>query len=97
MRYDTPVYFQRIKSEFDTATGNTGISMLSEAKRYAAITDTGTDTLQLLYGDIKQGALTIRLQRPYDAAFDRLMIGGKFYRVDRSSLRKKVFFVSEVQ
>lgn len=97
MRYDTPIYFQHIKSEYDTATGNTGISILSEDRRNAAITDTGTDTLKLLYGDIKQGALTIRLQRPYDAAFDRIRIGEKFYRADRIRLSNRVFIVSEVQ
>ena len=97
MRYDIPVYFQRIKSEYDSSTGNSGISILSEVKRYANITDTGTETLQLLYGSIKQGALTVRLQRPYEAAFDRISIGGKIYRVDRSRLHKRVFNVSEVQ
>ena len=97
MRYNTPVYFQHITSEYDSTTGNTGISILSEDRRNAAITDTGTDTLQLIYGDIKQGALTIRLQRPYDAAFDRIRIGDKVYRADRSRLRNRVFIVSEVQ
>lgn len=97
MRYNTPVLFQRIKSEFDTSTGNTGISILTEEKRYAAITDTGTETLQLLFGGIKQGALTVRLQRPYEAAFDRIEIDGKLYRVDRTRLNKRVFIVSEVQ
>lgn len=97
MRYNTAVYFQRIKSEYNADTGNTGISILSEDRRNAAITDTGTDTLQLIYGDIKQGALTIRLQRPYDAAFDRIRIGDKLYRADRSRLHNRVFIVSEVQ
>lgn len=96
MRYNIPVYFQRIKSEFDSTTGNTGISILSEDRRNADITDTGTDTLQMLYGNIKQRALTIRLQRPYDAAFDRIRIGDKLYRADRSRLRNRVFIVSEV-
>ena len=97
MRYNTPIYFQHITSEYDSTTGNTGISILSEDRRNAAITDTGTDTLQLIYGDIKQGALTIRLQRPYDAAFDRIRIGDKVYRADRSRLHNRVFIVSEVQ
>lgn len=97
MRYNTPVYFQHITSEYDSTTGNTGISILSEDRRNAAITDTGTDTLQLIYGDIKQGALTIRLQRPYDAEFDRIRIGDKVYRADRSRLHNRVFIVSEVQ
>lgn len=96
MRYDTAVYFQHIKSEYDSATGNTGISILSEDRRNAAITDTGTDTLKLLYGDIKQQALTIRLQRPYDTAFDRIRIGDKLYRADRSRLQNRVFIISEV-
>lgn len=96
MRYNIPVYFQHIKSEFDSTTGNTGISILSEDRRNAAITDTGTDTLQLLYGNIKQRALTIRLQRPYDAAFDRIRIGDKLYRADRSRLSNRVFIASEV-
>ena len=97
MRYDTPVYFQHIKSEYDSASGNTGISILSENRRNADITDTGTETLQLIYGNIKQGALTIRLQRPYDSAFDRIRIGEKLYRADRSRLKNRVFIVSEVQ
>ena len=97
MRYDTPVYFQHIKSEYDTDTGNTGISILSEDRRNADITDTGTETLQLIYGNIKQGAFTIRLQRPYAAAYDRIRIGDKFYRADRTRLNNRVFIVSEVQ
>ena len=97
MRYDTPIYFQQLKREFDTATGNTGISMVLEVKRYACVTDTGTQTLQLLYGDIRQGALTIRLQRPYEGEFDRILIGGKFYRVDQTRLGKRVLLVSEEQ
>lgn len=97
MRYATPIYFQQIKSEFDTATGNTGISMLLEVKRMASVTDTGTQTLQLMYGDIRQGALTIRLQRPYKGEYSRILIGGKFYRVDKTTLGGRVLFVSEVQ
>lgn len=96
MRYNTAIYFQRIETKYDSTTGNNGISLLSEDRRNAAITDTGTDTLQLLYGNIKQGALTVRLQRPYDAAFDRIRIGDKQYRADRSRLRNRVFIVSEV-
>jgi hypothetical protein len=97
MRYSTPVCFQRIQSDFNASTGNSVTRILSEEVRYADITDTGTETLQLIYGSIKQGALTVRLQRPYEAAFDRISIGGKLYRVDRTRLNKRVFIVSEVQ
>lgn len=99
MRFDTPVYFQRIKSEYVAATGNYGISLLEEDMRRASVTDSGAQTLMLVYGALKQGSLTIRLQRPYDKPFDRIRIGGKFYQVDRPrKLRlKQTFVVSEVQ
>lgn len=82
MRYDTPVYFQTIKSEYDSETGNTGISVLTEERRNASVTDSGTDTLTLVYGGIKQGSKTIRLQRPYEKPFDRIRIGEKLYHAD---------------
>lgn len=97
MRYTTPIYFQTIRSEYDTATGNSGISILTERKHFADITETGTDMLQLLYGSLKQRALTIRLQRPFEVPFDRIRIGEKIYRVDRTRLNNKVFIVTEVQ
>jgi hypothetical protein len=95
MRYDTPVYFQTIKSEYDSATGNTGISILTEERRNASVTDSGTDTLTLVYGGIKQGSKTIRLQRPYEKPFDRIRIGEKLYQVDFSR-KDRNFVVSGV-
>ena len=99
MRFDTPVYFQRITSDYDASTGNYGVSLLTEEMRRASVTDSGAQTLLLVYGELKQGSLTIRLQRPYDAAFDRIRIGNKFYHVDfKRVLRlKQTFVVSEVQ
>lgn len=99
MRFDTPVYFQRIKSEFDTATGDYGISILTEEKAWASVTNSSTETLNLVYGEIKQGSLTVRLQNHYSKPFDRLRIGDKVYRVDRARplLLKYTLVVSEVQ
>jgi hypothetical protein len=99
MRFDTPIYFQRIKSEYDATTGNSGISIISEVKRYASVTSTGVQTLNLVYGGIKQGSLTIRLQNHYSEPFDRIRIGDKYYRVDTARpLRLKYsLIVSEVQ
>mgnify|MGYP000662402319 CR=1 FL=1 len=34
-------------------------------KRHASVTDTGTDTMNLVYGAIKQGSKTVRLQMHY--------------------------------
>lgn len=102
MRYGTPVYFQRKrKGPYNASTGDYGPDTTEEVKRYASVTDTGTDTLNLVYGGPKQGSLTIRLQRAYAEPFDQIRIGdgeqAKRYCVDRTRLFKRVFIVSEVQ
>lgn len=100
MRYDTPVYFQKIvKGAYNTNTGDYDDDSITEVKRYASVTNTGTDALQLIYGNIKQESLTIRLQNHYPAPFDCIRIGEKIYNVDKSrQLRnKQTFIVSEVQ
>lgn len=103
MRFDTPVYFQHIKpGEYDTSPenyGNYGEDTVTEVMKYASVTDTGADTLQLVYGELKQGSKTVRLQNHYNEAFDRIRIGETIYRVDRQrKLRTKhAFIVSEVQ
>jgi hypothetical protein len=100
MRFDTPVYFQEIvKGAYNANTGDYSDDIVAEVKRYASVTNTGTDALQLLYGTIKQNSLTVRLQNSYSAPFDRIRIGKKVYSVDKSrQLRnKQTFIVSEVQ
>lgn len=100
MRFDTPIYFQKItKGTYDASTGNYGDDIVEETLRYADVTDTGTQSLMLIYGEIKQGSLTVRLQNHYDEPFDRLRIGNVIYKIDSSrKLRMKhVFVVSEVQ
>lgn len=98
MRFDTPIYFQTIKSEYIASSGNYGISSVTEKMRYASVTDTGDETLRLIYGEIKQGCKTIRLQRPYTEPFDRIRIGNKFYNaVKVRNLRNiQTLIVSEV-
>ena len=99
MRYDTPVYFQRLTRGDLDALGNREVVVGSEEKRFASVTNAGTDTLNLVYGELKQGSYVVRLQNAYDAPFDRIRIGDKLYRVDMSrKLRtKQAFVVSEVQ
>ena len=100
MRYDTPVYFQTIKAgAYDASTGNHGEDIITEEKRWASVTDTGIETLNIIYGEIKQGVKTVRLQNYYDKPFDRVRIDKKTYRVDRARpLRMKyTLIVSEVQ
>jgi hypothetical protein len=100
MRFDTPVYFQRIKAgAYDASTGDHGEDTITEEKRFASVTETGIETLNIIYGEIKQGVKTVRLQNYYGKPFDRLRIGDKVYRVDRARpLRLKyTLIVSEVQ
>nr|DAE07512.1 MAG TPA: hypothetical protein [Siphoviridae sp. ct0zh2]DAZ22451.1 MAG TPA: hypothetical protein [Caudoviricetes sp.] len=55
--------------------------------------------MNLVYGSIKQGSKTVRLQTQYRKPFDRIRIGEILYRVDfeRKLRTKHVFVVSEVQ
>lgn len=97
MRYDKPVFFQRVQpGEYDESTGNYGADTVTEVLKRASVTDSGANTLRLIYGEIRQGSKIIRLQRPYKEAFDRIRIGKKLYSVDMSRYGR-VFVVSEVQ
>lgn len=96
MRYDKPVYFQAIsKGVYDISTGNYEKSTVTEVMKRAAVTDSSTETMMTLYGGMKKGALTIRVQRPYAENFDRVRVGNKVYNVDRSRWNR-IFMVSEV-
>ena len=100
MRFDTPVFFQLIRQgAYDPQTGNYSDSESAETKVYADVTDTGTDTMNIIYGQIRQGSKVIRLQNHYTKTFNRIRIGDKQYRVDfdRKLRAKHVFIVSEVQ
>lgn len=97
MRYDTPIYFQHYgKPEYNPATGDYEQSPPVEHKRYASVTDSGIETMRLIYGDLKQGSKVVRLQREHIGEFDRIRIGDKCYRVDLNR-NNKAFVVSEVQ
>lgn len=100
MRFDTPVYFQTVETgDYDELTGNYAADVVGEVKCYASVTNSGADTLRLVYGEIKQGSLTIRLQNHFNDPFSRIRIGDKLYTVDmeRRLYTKHVFVISEVQ
>lgn len=100
MRLDTPVFFQSITAgKYNANTGNHDEPTVAEVKKYASVTDSGVETLNLVYGEIRQGSKVVRLNGQYNVPFDRIRIGRKVYRVDMSRpLRNKhIFVVSEVQ
>ena len=100
MRYDTPIYFQKITpGEYDPKTGNYADDTVKETLRYASVMNTGEEKLKLVYDGPKQGSLTIQLQTLYIEPFDRIRVGEKVYNVDfsRKLRMKHAFVVSEVQ
>jgi len=100
LRFDKPIFIQNItRGEYDAVTGNYGADTIEEVQRFASVTHSGTDTLNLVYGEIRQGSLTIRLQNHYDGPVERVRVGDRIYRVDfRRQLRtKETLVVSEVQ
>ncbi len=100
MIFKTPVYFQRITpGAYDPDTGNYLPDTVTEVKRFASVTNSGAETLNLVYGELRQGSLTVRLQNHYTDPFDRIRIGSRVYRVDfaRALRVKQSFVVSEVQ
>ena len=100
MRFDTPIYFQTVKKgEYDPETGNYAEDTVTEDEVFASVTDSRAETLNLVYGAIKQGCYTVRLQNIYRKPFDRIRMGEKVYKVDFSrKLRlKHIFVISEVQ
>ena len=99
MRFDTPVYFQKITAgAYNPDTGDYGPDTVDEEKKWAAVTDAGESTQRLIYGEVREGSKVIRLQLPQNNPFDRIRIDEKLYKVDmtRHPSRKYVFIVHEV-
>lgn len=100
MRYDTPILFRRlVTGAYDADTGDYADDTYADTKVYGSVMDTNTQTMNLVYGGIKQGSLTIHIQNHMDKTFDQIIIGDKKYRVDytRRLRLKQSFIVSEVQ
>lgn len=104
MRYDTPIYLQTVTAgKYDAVSGNYEPDAVEEIKVYADVTSAGVETLRLVYGELKQGSYTVRLQNHISKPFDSIRIGSgdaaKIYRVDfRRKLRRcETMVISEVQ
>lgn len=99
MRYDTPIYFQKVTNgQYDQKTGNYKDDVVEEDEVLASINNTRTETNKLLYGSIKKSSITIHLQNHYDKPFDYIRVGTKVYKSIDDSIRlrrKHIFIVSE--
>lgn len=84
---------------YDPMTGNYKTDDPVKTLVMASVTDTGAQAMNLEYGKIKQGSLTIHIQNYYPEAFDYIEYRGRKYSVDRGGkLRTKGYYiVSEAQ
>ena len=100
MRFDTKICFvKETAGDYNAETGDYGEGSSHKIYKLANVTDASTETMQLVYGHIKQSALVIRIQGHMLDPFDYIKIGDKRYRVDMSRQLRRVstFTVSEVQ
>ena len=100
MRYDTPIYFQKlVRGQYNADTGNYDDDLLEETEVFASVNDTQTEMMVKIYGQIRQGSLSVHIQNHYDDSFDYIRVGNKRYVVDyfRKLKVKESFVLSEVQ
>lgn len=83
MRYDQKIYFVKEgEDEYDYDTGDYITTEPVKDEVWANVSDTGTERMQLVYGALKQGAITVRIIGKYDKEFDYIEVEGKKYNAD---------------
>lgn len=100
MRFSTPIYFQKATSgAYNPLTGDYDADTVEETEVHANVNDTGMTTMNIVYGAIKQGSLTARIQGRYEKPFDHIRIGDRRYRVDNviKLTKLEAYILSEVQ
>ena len=98
MRYDKRIYFVKEgEDEYDYATGDYIATEPIKHEVWANVSDTGTERMRLIYGTLKQGAITARIVGKYDKEFDYIQVGDKKYNVDafRTFRNDQAFNLSE--
>ncbi|MGI6040970.1 MAG: hypothetical protein ACOYBH_01940 [Candidatus Alectryocaccobium sp.] len=100
MRFDTPIYFQKaVSGAYNPLTGDYDADTIEETEVHASVNDTGMATMNIVYGAIRQGSITARIQGKYEKPFDHIRIADKRYRVDNVIRFSKLeaYILSEVQ
>ena len=83
MRYDKPIYFvSNIDKHYDVELGEWVQGQTSRVKKFANITAMSESRQQVIFGDISNKRLIVRLQRVYREHYDLLEIDGKSYHAD---------------
>lgn len=100
MRYDTPIFFRTYtRGEYDPNTGNYNADTVKETQAMASVVSADANTLRLIYGDLRQGAVKITLQNHRPEAFDDIRVGAKIYKADfvRLLRHKQTIIATEEQ
>ncbi|CEN29141.1 hypothetical protein [Pseudolactococcus piscium] len=83
MRYDKPIYFvSNVGKHYDVELGEWVQGQTSRIKKFANITAMSENRQQVIFGDVSNKRLIVRLQRVYREPYDLLEIDGKSYQVD---------------
>ena len=83
MRYDKPLYFvSEVGKHYDAELGEWVQGKTSRVKKFANITAMSENRQQVIFGDVSNKRLIVRLQRVYREPYDLLEIDGKSYQVD---------------
>ena len=93
MRYDKKIDFMLVDNVYN-ANGDYTEEVIEQVTAYGSIVSTDIDTMRLVYGEIRQGSITMHLQNHIDFNFNRIVIDGKTYAVDvRINQRTKQAYV----
>src|SRR5699024_6421842 len=98
MRYSVPIYFvKETEPAYDYETGDYVDGEPIKHEAWANVSDTGTERMQLIYGALKQGAITVRIRGKYEKEFDYILVDDKKYNVDafRTFRNDQAFNLSE--
>lgn len=100
MRCDQIIYLcQNGRSKYNDKTGDYETSEPIKIKRYAHINDMGDEKMNMLFGKLTEGALTVRLNAPYADKVDYIEYKGTKYEIkQRKKLgTKESFHVAKAQ
>lgn len=98
MRYDKKIYFVKQGEDiYDYDTGNHIPGETVKTEAWANVSDMGTQRQTLIFGALKQGALTMRIQGNYEDSRDYIEYNGKPYDIStvRTFWHDQTFEVSE--
>ncbi len=89
MRYDKPLYFvSNVDKHYDAELGEWVQGQTSRVKKFANITAMSENRQQVIFGDVSNKRLIVRLQRVYCKPYDLIEINGKSYQVDTEHVAK---------